>query len=325
MPAEHNPWRFCTAPMIDWTDRHYRVLARQLSRHARLYTEMVTTGALLYGDVARHLDFDPAEHPVALQLGGSDPEALAKAARIGADWGYDEINLNVGCPSDRVRSGAFGACLMASPEVVADGVAAMREAVDVPVTVKHRIGIDHQESYDEFREFVDIVAKRGGCKVFIVHARKAWLSGLSPKENREVPPLHPEFVHRLKRERPELTVVLNGGLTQIPQMQAALEGLDGVMVGRAAYQNVGLLAGIDAALFGEAGKTDRMTALAAYRDYAAARIEEGVRLPTLVKPLLTLFQGRPGARAWRRHLSEQSPRRPGDVTVIDEAAALLRR
>ncbi|MGM0516146.1 MAG: tRNA dihydrouridine(20/20a) synthase DusA [Pseudomonadota bacterium] len=325
MPAEHNPWRFCTAPMIDWTDRHYRFLARQLSRHARLYTEMVTTGALLYGDVARHLDFDPSEHPVALQLGGSDPEALAKAARIGADWGYDEINLNVGCPSDRVQNGAFGACLMASPEVVADGVAAMREAVDVPVTVKHRIGIDHQESYEQFREFVDIVAKRGGCEVFIVHARKAWLSGLSPKENREVPPLHPEFVHRLKSERPELTVVLNGGLTQIPQMHEALEGVDGVMVGRAAYQNVGLLAEIDAALFGEAEKTDRTTALAAYRDYAAARIEEGVRLPTLVKPLLTLFQGRPGARAWRRHLSEQSPRRPGDVTVIDEAAALLRR
>lgn len=325
MPARTNPWRFCIAPMLDWTDRHYRFLARQLSRHARLYTEMVTTGALLHGDVERHLRFDRAEHPVALQLGGSDPAALAEAARIGAEWGYDEINLNVGCPSDRVQNGAFGACLMATPERVADCVAAMREAVNVPVTVKNRIGIDHQETYEEFREFVDIVADRGGCEVFIVHARKAWLSGLSPKQNREVPPLRPEFARRIKAERPELTVVLNGGLADIPSMQAALEDLDGVMVGRAAYQDVGMLAGIDAALFGERETTDRAEALRRYRDYAAGRVAEGVRLPTLIKPLLTLFQGRPGARAWRRHLSEQAAKRPGDVTVIDEAAELLRR
>ncbi|MFP4639584.1 MAG: tRNA dihydrouridine(20/20a) synthase DusA [Guyparkeria sp.] len=325
MPARTNPWRFCIAPMLDWTDRHYRFLARQLSRHARLYTEMVTTGALLHGDVERHLRFDPAEHPVALQLGGSDPAALAEAARIGAEWGYDEINLNVGCPSDRVQNGAFGACLMATPERVADCVAAMREAVNVPVTVKNRIGIDHQETYEEFREFVDIVADRGGCEVFIVHARKAWLSGLSPKQNREVPPLRPEFARRIKAERPELTVVLNGGLADIPSMQAVLEDLDGVMVGRAAYQDVGMLAGIDAALFGERETTDRAEALRRYRDYAAGRVAEGVRLPTLIKPLLTLFQGRPGARAWRRHLSEQAAKRPGDVTVIDEAAELLRR
>ena len=324
MPADHNPWRFCTAPMIDWTDRHYRFLARRLSRHARLYTEMVTTGALLHGDVARHLDFDPSEHPVALQLGGSDPGALAQCARLGAQWGYDEINLNVGCPSDRVQNGAFGACLMATPEVVADSVAAMRAAVDIPVTVKSRIGIDHQETYDEFRLFIDIVADRGGCEVFIVHARKAWLSGLSPKQNREVPPLRPEFAQRLKAERPELTVVLNGGLTEIPDMQAALEDVDGVMVGRAAYQNVGMLAEIDAALFAEAGAADRLAALAEYREYAAARVAEGVRLQTLVKPLLTLFQGQPGARAYRRHLSEQAPQRPDDVEVMTEAAALLR-
>ncbi|WP_372590843.1 tRNA dihydrouridine(20/20a) synthase DusA [Guyparkeria sp.] len=324
MPDQTNPWRFCIAPMLDWTDRHYRFLARQLTRHARLYTEMVTTGALLHGDVERHLRFDACEHPVALQLGGSDPAALAEAARIGAEWGYDEINLNVGCPSDRVQNGAFGACLMATPDLVADCVAAMKEAVDVPVTVKSRIGIDHRESYAEFRDFVDIVADRGGCEVFIVHSRKAWLSGLSPKQNREVPPLRPEFARRIKADRPELTVVLNGGLTQVPQMQEALEGVDGVMVGRAAYQDVGLLAGIDAALFGERGEADRMEALSRYRDYAAGQVAEGVRLPTLIKPLLTLFQGQPGARAWRRHLSEQAPKRPGDVEVIAEAAALLR-
>ncbi|WP_284047375.1 tRNA dihydrouridine(20/20a) synthase DusA [Guyparkeria hydrothermalis] len=322
--AHANPWRFCIAPMLDWTDRHYRFLARQLSRHARLYTEMVTTGALLHGDIERHLRFDPAEHPVALQLGGSDPEALAKAARIGAEWGYDEINLNVGCPSDRVQNGAFGACLMARPTLVAECIAAMQETVDVPVTVKSRIGIDHQETYEEFREFVDIVAKEGGADVFIVHSRKAWLKGLSPKQNRDVPPLRPEFATRLKQERPDLTVVLNGGLTGIDSMQSALDEVDGVMVGRAAYQNVGLLAEIDAALFGDERRVDRLAALQAYRDYAAAEIERGTRLPTLIKPILTLFQGKPGARAYRRHLSEQAPKRADDPTVIDEAIELLR-
>ena len=322
-PSPASPWRFCVAPMLDWTDRHYRYLARQLSRHARLYTEMVTTGALLHGDVERHLRFDESEHPVALQLGGSDPRGLAEAARIGADWGYDEINLNVGCPSDRVQNGAFGACLMAEPGLVAECVAAMRAAVDVPVTIKSRIGIDHQETYEEFREFVDIVADQGGANVFLVHSRKAWLKGLSPKQNRDVPPLRPEFATRLKRERPDLTVVLNGGLTTVASMQAALGEVDGVMVGRAAYQNVGLLAEIDAALFDEDQPSDRLAALRAYRDYAAAEVARGTRLPTLIKPILTLFQGRPGARAYRRHLSEQAPRRPDDPGVIDEAIALL--
>ncbi|KTG16036.1 MULTISPECIES: tRNA dihydrouridine(20/20a) synthase DusA [unclassified Guyparkeria] len=322
--ATANPWRFCVAPMLDWTDRHYRFLARQLSRHARLYTEMVTTGALLHGDVERHLRFDASEHPVALQLGGSDPEALAEAARIGAEWGYDEINLNVGCPSDRVQNGAFGACLMAQPSLVAECIAAMRAAVDVPVTVKSRIGIDHQETYEEFREFVDIVADKGGAEVFIVHSRKAWLKGLSPKQNRDVPPLRPEFATRLKQERPDLTVVLNGGLTGIDAMRSVLDELDGVMVGRAAYQNVGLLAEIDAALFGDERRVDRLAAVQAYRDYVAAEIERGTRLPTLIKPILTLFQGKPGARAYRRHLSEQSPKRADDPAVIDEAIELLR-
>ncbi|HSH85120.1 MAG TPA: tRNA dihydrouridine(20/20a) synthase DusA [Guyparkeria sp.] len=334
MPPDHvptssaeqsiSPWRFCVAPMLDWTDRHYRFLARQLSRHARLYTEMVTTGALLHGDVERHLRFNACEHPVALQLGGSDPEALARAASIGADWGYDEINLNVGCPSDRVQSGAFGACLMAQPTLVADCVSAMREAVDLPVTVKSRIGIDHQESYEEFRDFVDTVAEQGGAEVFIIHSRKAWLTGLSPKQNRDVPPLRPEFATRLKRERPDLTVVLNGGLTEVDAMQTALAEVDGVMVGRAAYQNVGLLAEIDAALFGADQLADRLTALQAYRDYAATEVAQGTRLPTLIKPILTLFQGRPGARAYRRHLSEQAPKRASDPSVIDEAVERLR-
>ena len=319
-----SPWRFCIAPMLDWTDRHYRFLARQLSQHARLYTEMVTTGALLHGDVERHLRFDSSEHPVALQLGGSDPEALAEAARIGAEWGYDEINLNVGCPSDRVQNGTFGACLMAEPTLVAECIAAMRAAVDVPVTVKSRIGIDHQETFDEFRAFVDIVADKGGAEVFIVHSRKAWLKGLSPKQNRDVPPLRPEFATRLKQERPDLTVVLNGGLTEIDAMRDALDEVDGVMVGRAAYQNVGLLAEVDQALFGDERRVDRLAALRAYRDYVASEIERGTRLPTLIKPILTLFQGKPGARAYRRHLSEQSPKRADDPAVIDEAIELLR-
>ncbi len=317
------PWRFCTAPMLDWSDRHYRFLARHLSRHARLYTEMVTTGALLHGDVERHLRFDASEHPVALQLGGSDPKALAEAARIAAEWGYDEINLNVGCPSDRVQNGAFGACLMADPGLVADCVAAMRDVVDVPVTIKSRIGIDHQETYEEFRKFVDIVADRGGSNVFIVHSRKAWLKGLSPKQNRDIPPLRPEFATRLKQERPDLTVVLNGGLTTIESMRAALAEVDGVMVGRAAYQNVGLLAEIDAALFEDGRSVDRLEVLRAYRDYAVTEIDRGTRLPTLIKPILTLFQGRPGARAYRRHLSEQAPKRPADPGVIDEAVDRL--
>ena len=324
IPATASPWRFCVAPMLDWTDRHYRFLARQLSRHARLYTEMVTTGALLHGDVERHLRFEPAEHPVALQLGGSDPQALAEAARIGAEWGYDEINLNVGCPSDRVQNGAFGACLMAQPELVAECIGAMRAAVDVPVTVKSRIGIDHQETFDEFREFVDIVAEKGGAEVFIVHSRKAWLKGLSPKQNRDVPPLRPEFATRLKQERPDLTVVLNGGLTEIEAMHAALDQVDGVMVGRAAYQNVGLLAEVDRALFGDPRRVDRLAALQAYRDYVAAEIGRGTRLPTLIKPILTLFQGKPGARAYRRHLSKQAPKRADDPRVIDEAIEQLR-
>ncbi len=243
-------WRFCVAPMMDWTDRHCRYFHRLLSRRTRLYTEMVTTGALIHGDRHRHLDFDAAEHPVALQLGGSEPDDLALCARLGEQWGYDEINLNCGCPSERVQRGAFGACLMAEPELVRDCVKAMVDAVSVPVTVKHRIGIDRVDSYGFVRDFVGTVAQ-GGARTFIVHARNAWLKGLSPKENREVPPLRYETVVALKRDFPQLRFVLNGGIASLAEAREQLPALDGVMLGREPYHHPWLLAGVDPAIFGE--------------------------------------------------------------------------
>lgn len=318
-----SPWRFCIAPMLDWTDTHYRVLARLMTRHARLYTEMVTTGALLHGDVPRHLCFDAREHPVALQLGGSDPAALAASARLGQEYGYDEINLNVGCPSDRVQNGQFGACLMATPEVVADSVAAMAAAVEVPVTVKTRVGIDRDDSYESFAAFVDIV-RAGGCSVFIVHARKAWLDGLSPKENREIPPLRWDFVRQIQQDFPDLVFVLNGKLQTLPQMAEQLSFFSGVMVGRAAYEHIDWLRQVDHALFDPTLAVPTRTAvLSAYQAYVEAQLALGVPLPRLLKPLLTLFNGLPGARQFRRHLSEQAPRRPQDAAVLGEALALL--
>src|SRR6188472_1716204 len=245
---EDSQWRFCVAPMMDWTDRHCRYFLRLISRHARLYTEMITAPALAHGDVPRHLDFDPAEHPLALQLGGSDPAKLAHAARLGERWGYDEINLNCGCPSERVQTGSFGACLMADPALVADCVRAMRDAVSLPVTVKHRIGLDANEDYGFVRDFVGTVAQ-AGCEVFIVHARNAVLKGLSPKENREVPRLRYDVVHRLKREFPLLTIVLNGGLDDWRAIDAELALVDGVMLGRTAYHDPFFLAQVDARLF----------------------------------------------------------------------------
>jgi tRNA-dihydrouridine synthase A len=245
-----DPWRLSVAPMMDWTDRHCRVLHRLLTRHTRLYTEMVTTGALLHGDVARHLDFSAVEHPVALQLGGSEPDDLAACAKLAQQWGYDEVNLNCGCPSERVQRGAFGACLMAEPALVRDGVKAMLDAVSIPVTVKHRIGIDRGESYDFVRDFVGTVAE-SGCTVFIVHARNAWLKGLSPKENREVPPLRYETVHRLKRDFPGLTLVLNGGVNADAVIADQLQQLDGVMIGRHAYHEPWAMATWDRSFFGE--------------------------------------------------------------------------
>lgn len=291
--------------MMDWTDRHCRYFHRLLSKHARLYTEMVTTGALMHGDVARHLDFNPEEHPVALQLGGSDPADLAKSARLGEQWGYDEINLNCGCPSDRVQRGAFGACLMAEPRLVADGVKAMVDAVSVPVTVKHRIGIDRTESYEFVRDFVGAVAE-AGCRVFIVHARNAWLQGLSPKENREVPPLRYEVVHRLKQEFPQLVIAINGGITQDTLVHEQLHAVDGVMVGREAYHNPWWLASWDTIFFGEAASgLTREGVEAAMVDYmereAAAR---GTPWYAIARHMLGLYNGLPGARRWRQVWSD---------------------
>ncbi|MDD4966266.1 MAG: tRNA dihydrouridine(20/20a) synthase DusA [Halothiobacillus sp.] len=322
---EKSPWRCCIAPMLDWTDRHYRYLARLMTRHARLYTEMVTTGALLHGDVSRHLQFNESEHPVALQIGGSNPVDLADSAILGVEFGYDEINLNVGCPSDRVQNGSFGACLMATPEIVAEGVRSMREAVDVPVTVKTRVGIDRSDSFEAFSRFIDIVAGQGGCEVFIIHARKAWLDGLSPKENREIPPLRRDFVYRIQDEYPELTFVLNGKLETLPEMQTELAQVPGgIMVGRAAYEHIDWLRFVDQTLFdAEAIVPARSVVVQAYRAYMVEALESGVPMPPLLKPLLTLFNGLPGARAFRRHVSEQGPKRKTDIHVLDEALALI--
>jgi tRNA-dihydrouridine synthase A len=293
--------------MMDWTDRHCRWFHRRISRRARLYTEMVTTGALLHGDVPRHLDFDPAEHPVALQLGGSEPEDLARCARLAARWGYDEVNLNCGCPSERVRRGAFGACLMAEPVLVADCVAAMRSAVDLPVTVKHRIGIDRVESYGFVRDFVGTVAERGGCEVFIVHARNAWLQGLSPKENREIPPLRHELVHRLKVDFPALTIVVNGGLGAAADIEGQLRQVDGVMVGREAYHNPWSMAGWDHSFLGADQPTvgeraEVEEALVVYMEREQSL--RGTPWRQIARHMLGLWNGLPGARRWRQVWSD---------------------
>jgi tRNA-dihydrouridine synthase A len=318
--AHSSRWRLCVAPMMDWTDRHCRFFHRQLSPEARLYTEMVTTGALVHGDVPRHLDFDDAEHPVALQLGGSDPADLAHAARLGARWGYDEINLNCGCPSERVQSGAFGACLMAEPALVADGVKAMLDVVDVPVTVKHRIGLDRGEDYAMVRDFVGTVAT-AGCEVFIVHARNAWLKGLSPKENREVPPLRYDVVAQLKHDYPTLTFVLNGGLTDPPAIGEALERFDGVMIGRAAYHHPWLLAQLDRSA--AARPHSRRDVVDAMKAYARRHRSAGTPLRSIARHMLGLYHGRPAARTWRRMLSDATLLRDADETLLDLALAAV--
>lgn len=326
-PVDASPWRLSVAPMMDWTDRHCRHFHRLLTRHTRLYTEMVTTGALLHGDVPRHLDFGPIEHPVALQLGGSEPADLGACAKLAERWGYDEVNLNCGCPSERVQRGAFGACLMAEPALVADGVKAMRDATSLPVTVKHRIGLDDDESYGFVRDFVGQVAE-AGCEVFIVHARNAWLKGLSPKENREVPPLRYEVVYRLKRELPRLTIVVNGGVREDADIEAHLQHVDGVMLGRQAYHEPWSMADWDARFWPEASTRDAMPERAATReaveaawvDYLEGLTDSGLPWWSAMRHALGLWNGMPGARRWRQLWSDHRLRDRGPV----EVAALAR-
>lgn len=309
--------------MMDRTDRHCRYLLRLISRHALLYTEMVTVGALLHGDRERLLDFHPAEHPVALQLGGSEPREMAQCARYGEQAGYDEININAGCPSNRVQAGRFGACLMAEPVRVADCVAAMRAAVAIPVTVKTRIGIDNQDSYEALARFVGIVAQ-AGCGTFIVHARKAWLTGLNPRQNREVPPLCYETVHRLKRQFPQLEIILNGGFTSLAQAHAQLAQVDGVMLGRGVYQNPYLLAGVDRLFYGDKHPSfTRERILARYFPYIETQLRQGIPLGRITRHLTSLFQGRHGARVFRRYLSENAHKPAAGVEVVRTAAALV--
>ncbi len=300
-----SPWRISVAPMMDWTDRHCRYFHRLLTRRTRLYTEMVTTGALIHGDQKRHLDFNIEEHPVALQLGGSEPADLAVCAKLGAQWGYDEINLNCGCPSERVQRGSFGACLMAEPKLVADCVKAMVDAVSIPVTVKHRIGIDHNESYEFVRDFVGAVSE-AGCKVFSVHARNAILKGLSPKENREVPLLKYTYAYQLKKDFPHLTIVLNGGIKTSAEIHTHLQHVDGVMIGREAYHHPYWLAEFDREFFGD-DKTSmtREAVEAAIAIYVAKQSLDGVAKHSVTRHMLGLYRGLPGARAWRRSMSQQ--------------------
>ena len=309
--------------MMDCTDRFYRYMARLLTRRTLLYTEMVTTGAVLHGDRERLLGYDPAEHPVALQLGGADAAELAAAARIGAELGYDEINLNVGCPSDRVQAGRFGACLMAEPETVAAGVAAMCDAVDLPVTVKCRIGIDDRDSFEALVDFVGQVAD-AGCASFAVHARKAWLQGLSPKQNREIPPLHYDVVRRLKGTFPALEIVLNGGIMTLAEAQAHLDWADGVMIGRAAYHNPWILAAADQAVFQAPGRAvDREQVVEAYLRFAEPWFRRGISWSRIVRPLIGLFHGQPGGRIWRQRLSAGG-RADRDLSLIFQAVTEIK-
>jgi tRNA-dihydrouridine synthase A len=317
--------RFSVAPMMDWTDRHCRFFHRILSRRARLYTEMVTTGAVIHGPRDRLLGFDPAEHPVAMQLGGSDPAALAQAARICADLGYDEINLNVGCPSDRVQEGRFGACLMREPALVGDCVAAMKAAVAVPVTVKSRIGVDEQDP-DAALDAVAGAAVAAGADALFVHARKAWLEGLSPKENRDVPPLDYGRVYRLKAAVPALPIAVNGGIASLEDAARHLAHVDGVMLGRAAYHAPELLLRVDPEFFGEpAPVTDAVDALEAFEPYIAARLAEGVRLNQITRHILGLFAGQPGARAFRRHLATEAVKPGAALETLRAAVAHVTR
>ena len=315
---------FAVAPMMDWTTREFRAFARTLTRHSLLYTEMVTSGAILHGTPReRFLGYDEVEHPLALQLGGSDTGELAECAAIAEAWGYDEVNLNVGCPSDRVQNNLIGACLMGYPNKVAEAVRAMRDAVSIPVTVKCRIGIDDQDEDADLERFIHQVAD-AGCDTFIVHARKAWLEGLSPKQNRDVPPLNYPRVHRLKAAQPELHIGINGGIKTLDECRAQLTHVDSVMIGREAYQNPWLLAGVDQALYGQPGPAaSRHEAALAFRPYIAKRLAEGAKLNHVTRHLLGLFQGCPGGRRFRRHLSENAHRDGAGLQVFDDALGLV--
>ncbi|WP_442782378.1 tRNA dihydrouridine(20/20a) synthase DusA [Collimonas fungivorans] len=316
------------APMMDWTDRHCRVFHRQITRHTWLYTEMVTTGALLHGDVPRHLDFSDIEHPVALQLGGSEPADLAKSAKLGQEWGYDEINLNCGCPSERVQKGAFGACLMAEAELVADCVKAMRDAVSIDVTVKHRIGIDKTESYEFVRDFVGTVAQ-AGCQTFIVHARNAILKGLSPKENREIPPLKYEYAYQLARDFPELEIIINGAIKTTEEIDFHLQYVDGVMLGREAYHNPYLMADFDSRYYGaaDAAPKTRVEVIEAMLPYIRQQLAlhghdgKGLRLNSITRHMLGLMAGVPGAKSFRQALSDSKRLALGDPRLLTDALA----
>lgn len=317
-PDTTSSYRLSVAPMLDWTDRHFRYLLRLISQRTRLYTEMVVDQSILLGNRPRLLDFNPEEHPVALQLGGSVPEKLAEAARIGEAWGYDEINLNLGCPSERVQGGGFGACLMLEPDLVAEGLAAMRQAVRIPVTVKHRLGVDDLEEYRYLARFIEKLAGVG-VEVFIVHARKAYLKGLSPAENRTLPPLRYEWVYRLKQDFPHLTLVLNGGVRSLDEAQAHLTRVDGVMLGRAVYEDPFVLEEADRRLFGLNRRVGRLEVAQAMLGYAEAQLEQGTPLWAIARHMLNLFKGQPGGRLWRRLLSERACRRGAGVEVLREA------
>ncbi|MCW9048057.1 MAG: tRNA dihydrouridine(20/20a) synthase DusA [Gammaproteobacteria bacterium] len=316
--------KFSVAPMLDWTDRHARFFLRLITRHSLLYTEMITTGAIIHGDRSRHLDYNQEEHPVAIQLGGSEPDDLANCAKIAEDYGYDEINLNVGCPSNRVQSGMFGACLMAKPELVAECVAAMQNVVNIPVTVKHRIGIDENDSVEELFEFVEVVSK-SGCNSFIVHARKAWLNGLSPKQNRDIPPLRYNVVHELKQSMPQLDIVINGGICDLETAEEQMKYVDGVMMGREAYHNPYLLSEVDQRFYESDQKVlTRFEIIEALYPYIEKELSKGVRLHSVTRHILGLFNGLPGAKKWRRYLSENATKREAEIDVLYKSLDYLK-
>lgn len=320
-----SPWRFCTAPMMDWSDRHCRYFWRLLTKHTRLYTEMVTSGALIHGDRQRFLRFAKEEHPIALQLGGSSPEALAQCATIAEHANFDEVNLNCGCPSDRVQEGKIGACLMAEPALVADCVSAMIEATALPVTVKHRLGIDDLDTQEHLLKFAEQVIN-AGCKTLIIHARKAWLKGLSPKQNREVPPLEYQRVFEVKQQFPDITIVVNGGIDTLEHSQELLQHVDGVMIGREAYHNPFVLQQVDNLLFGEPeNNATRYDVLNAFRDYCVSELKQGTRLHHITRHILGIFAAQPGGRLFRQHLSLHANKRDAGINVLDDAIAIQKR